>query len=220
MRVVVSSNAALGVGAIALGMVLTPGPNMLYLVSRSITQGRAAGLISLAGVAAGFACYLMAATVGLTAVFAAVPSLYVAVKTLGALYLAWLAWQTLRPRGRSPFEPSPVAHDSRRRLFVMGWMTNLLNPKIAVMYVALIPQFLDLSAGAVWLQGLLLGGVQISVALTVNAAIVLAAGTIATFLAERPVWLRVQRYLMGAVLGTLAAKLLADDSRPPVPARS
>ena len=87
MRVVVSSNAALGVGAIALGMVLTPGPNMLYLVSRSITQGRAAGLISLAGVAAGFACYLMAATVGLTAVFAAVPSLYVAVKTLGALYL-------------------------------------------------------------------------------------------------------------------------------------
>ena len=99
-------------------------------------------------------------------------------------------------------------------------MTNLPNPKIAVMYVALIPQFLDLSAGAVWLQGLLLGGVQISVALTVNAAIVLAAGTIATFLAERPVWLRVQRYLMGAVLGTLAAKLLADDSRPPVPARS
>ncbi len=97
----------------------------------------------------------------------------------------------------------------------MGWLTNLLNPKIALMYVALIPQFLDLSAGRVWLQSFMLGGVQIGVALTVNALIVLAAGSISAFLATRPRWLRMQRYFMGAVLGGMAVKLLSDDARPP-----
>lgn len=211
----VSGTAVLAVGTIALGMVLTPGPNMIYLVSRTVTQGRAAGLVSLGGVAAGFACYLLATTLGLTAVFSVVPSLYAVVKLLGALYLGWLAVQALKPSGRSPFEVGPLAVDSRRRLFLMGWLTNLLNPKIAVMYVALIPQFVDLSAGSVWLQSLMLGSVQIGVALTLNAAIVLAAGSIATFLATRPTWLRLQRYAMATVLGGLAAKLLIDDARPP-----
>src|SRR5690606_8363649 len=95
----VSLAAIAGMAAIALGVVLSPGPNMIYLVSRSITQGRRAGLISLAGVAAGFAVYLVAATLGLTAVFTAVPQLYLAVKLAGAGYLAFLAWKTLRPGG-------------------------------------------------------------------------------------------------------------------------
>ena len=214
----VTLTAVLGVAAIALGMVLTPGPNMIYLVSRTITQGRAAGLVSLGGVAVGFACYLLATTLGLTAIFTAVPALYTVIKFLGALYLGWLAWQALRLNGRSAFEVGQLPVDSRRRLFLMGWLTNLLNPKIAVMYVALIPQFLDVSRGDLWLQSLLLGSVQISVALTVNAAIVLAAGSIAAFLATRPTWLRLQRYVMGSVLGILAAKLVVDDARPPATA--
>lgn len=213
----VEIGAVIGVAAIGLGLVLTPGPNMIYLVSRSITQGRRAGLVSLGGVAVGFLVYLVAASAGLSAVFAAVPALYVAVKLAGAAYLLYLAWQALRPGGVSVFAPQALPADSDRRLFAMGLVTNLLNPKIAILYIALIPQFIDLSAGRVWLQSLTLGAVQIAVALAVNGAIVIAAGSIAAFLARKPLWLRVQRFAMGTVLGALAVKLATDRAQP-VPA--
>lgn len=205
-------NAVLGVAVVSLGMVLTPGPNMMYLVSRSITQGRRAGAISLAGVAVGFLVYLTAANLGLSLVFLAVPQLYVAVKLAGAAYLAWLAWKALKPGGVSVFAQQELTPDSPRRLFSMGVLTNLLNPKVAIMYVSLIPQFIDPGAGHALLQGFVLGGIQISISLGVNLAIVLAAGTIAVFLARRPSWLRVQRYVMGTVLGGLAIKLATDRS--------
>ncbi|HTZ42962.1 MAG TPA: LysE family translocator [Jatrophihabitans sp.] len=205
--------AALGVAGVALGMVLTPGPNMMYLVSRSITQGRRAGIVSLLGVAAGFLVYLAATSLGMTAVFTAVPELYLTVRLLGALYLGWLAWQALRPGGVSAFAPRQLPADSGRRLFAMGFMTNLLNPKIAVMYLSLIPQFVRPGEGHLLAQGFLLGCVQVAVALTGNLLIVLAAGSIAAFLARRPSWLRVQRLVMGTVLGGLAVRLALDGSR-------
>jgi threonine/homoserine/homoserine lactone efflux protein len=186
----------------------------MYLVSRSITQGRRAGVISLGGVAVGFLVYLVATNLGLSAVFLAVPELYLTVKLAGAGYLLWLAYQALRPGGKSVFAPAPLPPASPRRLFTMGLVTNLLNPKIAVLYLSLLPQFVDPARGHVLLQGFLLGGVQIGVALTVNLLIALAAGTIAGFLAGRPVWLRVQRYLMGTVLGALAVRLATDHGRP------
>ncbi|GIH12822.1 LysE family translocator [Rugosimonospora africana] len=210
----IATSSILGVCAVALGMVLTPGPNMMYLVSRSITQGRRAGVMSLGGVAVGFLAYLTAANLGLSALFVAVPDVYLAVKLAGAGYLGWLAWKALRPGGTSVFETRQLTPDSPRRLFGMGLMTNLLNPKAAVMYLSLIPQFERPAAGHLVLQGFVLGGVQIVVSLLVNLAIVLAAGTIAVFLARRPVWLRTQRYLMGTVLGALAIKLASDHARP------
>nr|CAJ87975.1 putative translocator [Streptomyces ambofaciens ATCC 23877] len=211
---VVDPSAMLGVTVVALGMVLTPGPNMIYLVSRSITQGRRAGMISLGGVALGFVVYLVATSVGLTVIFTAVPELYIAVKLAGAAYLAYLAWNALKPGGLSVFDPQDVPHDSPRKLFTMGLMTNLLNPKIAIMYLSLMPQFVDLDNGHVLLQGLVLGSIQIMVSVAVNLTIVLAAATIAAFLSRRPSWLRVQRYLMGTVLGALAVSLAVDTSAP------
>ncbi|OLF17950.1 LysE family translocator [Actinophytocola xanthii] len=208
----VSTAAATGIALVALGLVLTPGPNMMYLVSRSVTQGRRAGLISLLGVAVGFLVYLAAATAGVTAVLLAVPAAYTALKIGGALYLLWLAWQAVRPGGRSAFAAAELPVERPRRLFVMGLVTNLLNPKIAVLYVALLPQFIDHGRGSVAAQSLVLGGIQIAVALVVNALIVLGAGSLARFLARRPLWLRVQRYLMGGVLGVLAVRLAADRS--------
>lgn len=210
----VELTGVLGVAMVALGMVLTPGPNMIYLVSRSITQGRRAGVVSLGGVAVGFLVYLLATNLGLSVVFLAVPELYIAVKLAGAAYLAYLAWTALRPGGVSVFAPRDMPHDSPRRLFTMGLMTNLLNPKIAIMYLSLIPQFIDLDAGHVLLQGFVLGSVQIAVALTVNLSIVLAAGSIAVFLARRPSWLKVQRYMMGTALGLLAVSVALDTSTP------
>ncbi|WP_126640704.1 LysE family translocator [Embleya hyalina] len=195
-------------------MVLTPGPNMMYVTSRSITQGRRAGMVSLLGVALGFMIYMSMANLGLSAVFLVVPELYVAVKLAGAAYLGWLAWQALRPGGVSAFSPQDLAPDSNRRLFTMGLLTNLLNPKAAIMYLSLIPQFVDPKAGHVLLQGFVLGTIQILISLTVNGVLVLAAGSIAIFLTKRPSWLRIQRYVMGTVLGGLAVKLATDRSHP------
>lgn len=183
-------------------------------MSRSITQGRRAGVISLGGVAVGFIIYLTATNLGLAAIFEAVPELYLAVKIAGAGYLGWLAFKALRPGGTAVFAPEPLPPDSPRRLFAMGLVTNLLNPKIAVLYLSLIPQFVRPGNGHVMMQGFVLGAVQIAVALSCNLAIVLAAGTIAIFLGRRPMWLRFQRYLMGSVLGALAVKLATDHARP------
>ncbi|MDP9861990.1 threonine/homoserine/homoserine lactone efflux protein [Streptosporangium brasiliense] len=208
----VEQSALLGVVSVALGMVLSPGPNMMYLVSRSISQGRRAGIISLGGVAAGFLVYLVGANLGLAVLFAAVPELLAAIRIIGALYLLWLAWRTIRPGGVSVFTVQDVPADSPRRLFTMGLMTNLLNPKIAILYISIIPQFVDLDRGDVLLQGIILGGFQIMVAVSVNLSIVLAAGAVAGFLTHRPSWLRAQRITMGSLLGVLAVMLALGSS--------
>ncbi|MBM0230321.1 LysE family translocator, partial [Micromonospora sp. ATA51] len=114
---------------------------------------------------------------------------------------------------RSAFAPAPLPPDRPRRLFTMGLVTNLLNPKIAILYVSLLPQFIDPAHGHVAAQSLLLGLTQIVIALTVNALIVLTAGGIAAFFARRPLWLRVQRWVMGTVLAGLAVRIAADRSR-------
>jgi len=208
------SSALLAFGLISLGRVLTPGPNMIYLISRSICQGRTAGLISLSGVALGFLVYLVCAALGITALLMAVPHAYDVLRFAGAAYLLYLAWQALRPGGRSPFQLRTLDHDSPRRLFGMGLFTALLNPKIAVMYLSLLPQFIQPHGhGTVMVQSVVLGLVQIATNVSVNALIVLAAGSIATFLAGRPRWQTVQRGLMGTVLGALAVRMLVDARR-------
>jgi len=212
----VSTSGLVGIALVSLGLVLTPGPNMIYLVSRSITQGRRAGLVSLLGVAAGFLVYLAAASAGLATVFVAVPTAYTALQLVGAAYLLYLAWQAVRPGGTAIFAPQPLPDDSPRRLFTMGLLTNLLNPKIAVLYVSLLPQFIDPEGGSVALQSLILGTTQIVIAVSVNGLIVFFAGALAAFLAARPVWLRVQRYLMAGVLGAIAVKLATERARPGV----
>ena len=200
-------------GLVALGMVLTPGPNMIYLISRSLSQGPVAGLISLGGVALGFVFYILCAAFGITALIFAVPYAYDALRIFGALYLLWLAWQALRPGGRSPFQVRRLAPDGPRKLFMMGLMTNLLNPKVAVMYLSLLPQFVDPDRGSVLTQLLTLGAVQITISVTVNAIIAVTAGSIAAFLAGRPLWLLVQRWLMGTVLVGLALRMATEARR-------
>jgi len=200
---------------VSLGMVLTPGPNMLYLISRSLSQGRVAGLISLGGVGLGFVFYMLCAAFGITALLFAVPYAYDALRFGGAAYLLWLAWQAVKPGGRSPFEIQALPQDSPRKLFAMGFVTNLLNPKIAMLYLALLPQFLSAPEGArdVLTQSLVLGFTQIAISVSVNALIAITAGTIAGFLIGRPLWLLVQRWMMGTVLACLAIKMATEARR-------
>ncbi|MEJ5152065.1 LysE family translocator [Comamonas sp. MYb396] len=200
----------LAFGLISLGMVLTPGPNMVYLISRSICQGRVAGLISLGGVALGFVFYMLCAALGITAIVMAIPYAYDALRIGGALYLLYLAWQAVKPGGRSPFALRQLPQDSPRKLFAMGFLTNLLNPKIAVMYLSLLPQFITPAQGSVFSQSMVLGFTQIVISISVNAAIAMLAGSIAVFLASRPSWVQLQRWLMGTVLAGLALRMLTE----------
>jgi threonine/homoserine/homoserine lactone efflux protein len=198
---------------VALAMVLTPGPNMIYLVSRAICQGRAAGLISLGGIALGFMVYLLCAAAGISAIFMSVPLAYDALRIAGAIYLLYLAWQALKPGGRSPFQVRDLPKDSPRRLFGMGLFTSLLNPKIAILYVSLLPQFIQPEHGSVWAQSLVLGLTQITISVCVNALIVFMAGSVALFFASRPSWQVVQRWLMGTVLAGLAVRMAVESRR-------
>ncbi|PTB18101.1 lysine transporter LysE [Trinickia symbiotica] len=207
-----TSSSLLAFGLVALGMALTPGPNMMYLVSRSICQGRTAGMISLGGVALGFLFYMLATAFGITALLFAVPLAYDALRFGGALYLAYLAWQALKPGGRSPFQVRALPPDSPRKLFVMGFFTNLLNPKIAMLYLSLLPQFID-PHGSVLAQSMTLGSMQIVASLAVNSAVAIMAGSIASFFSGRPAWLVVQRWLMGTVLAGLALRMATQARR-------
>jgi len=212
----ISLAAASGIALVELGLALTPGPNMMYLVSRSISQGWRAGMTSLSGTALGFVVYMAMANLGLAAVFYVVPWLFIALKVVGAAYLLWLAYKTLRPGGTSPFETSALPRDSASKLFRMGLVTNLLNPKVAILYLALIPQFIDPAAGNVVAQGFQLGAIQILVGVTVNAAIILVAGSVAVFLQSKPAWMRWQRWFTGTLLGAIGIKLAVDAPTPAV----
>ncbi|CZT36050.1 LysE family translocator [Rhizobium sp. 9140] len=206
-------NSLIGFTLIALGMALTPGPNMVYLVSRSICQGPAAGLVSLGGVALGFVVYMLCAAFGLTALMLAVPYAYDALRFAGAIYLLWLAWQAVRPGGGLPFQVRNLPKDSPRKLFLMGFATSVLNPKIAVMYLSLLPQFIHPANGSVLVQALVLGSVQIVVSVAVNAMMSFSAGSISTFLTAKPSFATVQRWIMGTVLAGLALRMATEARR-------
>jgi threonine/homoserine/homoserine lactone efflux protein len=187
---------------------------MMYLVSRTLSQGRRAGLISLGGVALGFVSYLLAASLGLAALFGAVPVLYVTIKTAGAMYLLWLAWMAVRPHGLGVLllVAGCVGAHSGKRLFAMGLTTNLLNPKAALLYGSLLPQFVPENSGHLLGLELTLGAVQIGVSLSVNCIIIVFAGALAVVLAQRPVWLRAQRYVTGTLLAAIAVRLIREPA--------
>ncbi|MEL5449887.1 LysE family translocator [Serratia bockelmannii] len=204
------SGGLLVFASISLGLVLTPGPNMLYLISRSLCQGKRAGLISLLGVAMGFVFYMLLAVFGITAILFAIPYAYELLKLCGVAYLVYLAWGMLKPGGRSVFILKNLSMDSSRKLFMMGFATNVANPKIAIMYLSLLPQFISENGSNLLSQTLVLGLLQITISVFVNALIVLTASKVSVFMNERPLWQRFQRWLMGAALLGMAAKIMSE----------
>lgn len=192
-------------------LVLTPGPNLLYLISRTLCQGRAAGLISLAGTTTGFIVHILAAALGLSAVLLAVPVLYDVVRWAGAAYLLWLAWDAVRPQGAGLFAPRTLPIERPLKLFRTGLFTSILNPKVALFYLALFPQFIEPALGAVFLQSLFLGATQIVIAVIGDTLFVLAAARVAAWLTTRPQWSALQRYVQGGVFAAIALKLALSE---------
>ena len=198
-------------------LVLTPGPNLLYLISRTLCQGRRAGLVSLAGTATGFVFHIVAAALGLSAVLVAVPAAYDAVRWAGAAYLLWLAWDAVRPQPEAGtgglFAPARLPDAAPARLFRMGLLTSILNPKVALFYLALFPQFVAPAQGSVLLQSLVLGATQIVIAVAGDLLFVFSAAAVARWLAERPAWALAQRWVQGGVFAGIAVKLALDERR-------
>lgn len=185
----------------AFAMVITPGPNMIYLISRSITQGKKAGVISLAGVVCGFLFHIILVAFGLTAVLFAVPFTFTALKISGAVYLLYLAYNAIKPGSKNIFETrKDLKEDKPARLFMMGFLTNVLNPKMAVFYLSFFPQFIKPEAGSVTFQCFQLGLTQMAVSFTVNFLIVISASKAA-------------KWFMAAVLTSLAIKMFFSKAK-------
>lgn len=191
-------------------LAVTPGPNMVYVMARSVSQGTRAGLISLAGVMLGYLTYMLGAAFGISALFLAIPGAGRVLGLCGACYLLYMAWQMLRPGGRSPLEVRAVASEPPRRLFALGAMTSLLNPKLALVFLSILPQFIDHRAGSVLGQTLMLG-LALTVAFAgVNALVAMSSGRAAALMTGRPRWLLAQRLVVGAFLAVLGSKLALD----------
>jgi len=195
-------------------MVISPGPNMIYLISRSITQGKTAGLVSLVGVICGFLFHIVLAGFGLTAILLAVPFAYGILKISGAVYLLYLAYQAIKPNGKTFFEmKEDVPKDKPRKLFLMGFLTNLLNPKMAVFYLSFFPQFIKPEYGSILGQSMALGITQIFISFTINFIIVMTAAKMAAFLTKNPLWVRTQKWFMASVLTFLAIKMVLSKAK-------
>jgi threonine/homoserine/homoserine lactone efflux protein len=155
---------------------------------------------------------MLAAAAGITAALIAIPYAWDVLRLGGAAYLAWLAFQCLRPDGQPLFAPRTMAREPAARLFALGFLTATLNPKVALFYMAVLPPFIDPARGAPFLQAAILGSIQIAVCTAFDALLVWGAAGTARFLGTRPTWLAAQRWVLGGALGLLAAKLAT--SRP------
>jgi threonine/homoserine/homoserine lactone efflux protein len=202
-------------GLACLALTATPGPDMLLIASRSVSQGRLAGFATLAGIQAGTYGHALAAAFGLSQLFLALPLAYDAVRYVGAAYLLYLAWQTIRP-GRAREAAAGAAAPRVRsgwRMARQGLWTNLANPKMVLFVLALFPQFVRPEAGSVALQILVLATVLNLVGLVVNGAVILAASSIGTRWAAHGRFRRASEYLLGAVFAGLALRLVLDERR-------
>lgn len=198
----------------ALILAITPEPNMVYLISRTLSQGQKAGLISLLGVIIGFLFHIVLVSFGLTAVLFTIPYAYTVLKWTGALYLVYLAFQALKPNGKNIFAVEQTLKvDAPSKLFSIGFLTNVLNPKVAVFYLSLFPQFIKPAYGSIFFQSLTLGTTQLVISFLTNLLIILFAAKLASFFQKQPFWVKIQKWFMGSVLLFLAVKMALSKGR-------
>lgn len=188
----------------ALALLLIPGPSVIFIVTRSLHQGRRAGLVSALGVGTGGMLHVLAATLGLSAVLLSSALLFSVVKFLGAGYLIYLGVRTLLARTEGPqavvFKPQPLG-----QVFWQGALINALNPKTALFFLAFLPQFIKPDHGPAALQTLVLGGLFLGLAVLSDSTYALLAGSLRRYLGGGPVFARRQRYFTGSIYIALGA---------------
>lgn len=192
----------------ALVLGFTPGPNMAYCVSRSLCQGKLAGLVSLAGVLLAYGVHVLATALGFTAVLLTAPAAFEAIRLAGAAYLLWLAWRAVRPNSVMALRLRTLQSARASALFGMGFFTNLLNPSAILFYLSLFPQFLRPERGTVIAQTLQLGAVQIAASGLVMGLMVCAVARLQPVVGmARAKWKDLPRYVLGGVFAALSLRL-------------
>lgn len=189
----------------ALALNLTPGPDMLYVIGRSVGQSRKAGIVSALGIFAGCWVHIVAAAVGIVALLRSSPLAFNLVRYAGAGYLFYLGIRVILQRGASTKQEMQA--ESLSRIFLQGTVTNVLNPKVALFFLAFLPQFVDAGRGSVALQILFLGLIFNTGGALVNLAVAYAGGTVGELLRRNRRFAQVQRWFTGLVFVGLGARL-------------
>lgn len=199
--------------AASLALAVTPGPDMILVAARSAAQGRMAGLVTQCGVSAGSAFHAIILALGLSQLFLAIPYAYDLVRYLGAAYLLYLTWQAFTA---SDSFSSQSSSDKRLSLFVIfrqGFFSNVLNPKVALFYLALFPQFLDHETGSVAFQIMVLAGIFLVIDFAVHGVVIWLAGSMRSLSTNGRGFAKWSKYFLGLVFGGLAARLIFDGQR-------
>lgn len=197
--------------AACFAIAVTPGPDMLLVISRSLSQGRSAGFSIYAGTATGIFVHALAAAFGLSQLFLTLPFAYDAVRYLGAAYLLYLAYKTLTSKQGVAPSSTPNSHFSNWNMFRQGLLTNILNPKIILFILALFPQFVDPAIGSVAVQIIILACVFNLIGLIVLGTIIITASKVKQKFANNGRFKRAPQYLMATVFAGLAARLIFDQ---------
>ncbi len=198
--------------AASLALLVVPGPSVLYIVTRSVAQGRRAGVVSMLGVQVGGLVHVAAAALGVSAILSSSAAAFTVVKVAGAAYLVWLGIQRLLRAGDTDLGMLPPV--SRARLFRQGVVVNVLNPKTAMFFLAFLPQFVDPDSGAAALQVLLLGGLFLVLATLSDGAYAIGAGLVADRLRGSAAARRRLDQAGGAVLVALGGVAALTGERP------
>jgi len=183
----------------ALALLITPGPAVLYVVTRSIDQGRSAGIVSAFGVFVGTLCHVAAAALGLSALLMSSALAFQSVKYLGAAYLIYLGIRKLISRADTEGSSATMPRQSLWAIFRQGVIVNVFNPKTALFFLAFLPQFVNVQKGSVALQILILGTIFACLGFTTDSSWALLAGTVATKVKKNVSFSRLQNYFSGSV---------------------
>ncbi|MFH0994086.1 MAG: LysE family translocator [Pseudomonadota bacterium] len=192
-------------------LVITPGPDTLYVLARSLGQGRRAGIISAIGICSGFLVHTAAAAIGLSAILMTSALAFTVVKYAGACYLIYLSIRTLTSR-ITALEVPMLTATAYQRLFAQGFLTNVLNPKVALFFLAFIPQFVDPTRSSVSSQVLIYGLIDMGMCLVWLSGIAVIAGSARQWLVRQRAFWRAQRWFTGGILLFLGIRLLLTES--------
>ncbi len=191
---------------------ITPGPDLTYVFARGLAHGRRAGVVSVAGIVSGLVIHTFLVAFGLAALVAGSDTAFDMIRYMGAAYLVWMGVRLIRTKGGLNAN-GRSASGRWSTLYLQGLLTNLLNPKILLFFLAFLPQFADPVRGSVALQIIVLGAILTGCGLVALMTVALASGTMGGVLARHPAWLRVQNAVTGSLMIGLALYLLASERR-------
>lgn len=191
------------VAVASLALVVVPGPAVIYILTRSVSQGRNAGLVSAIGVNLGSSIHVLAAVAGLTVILANSAAAYTLIKWAGVGYLAWIGVRTLM-QDDANFSQPQLEPTALRKVFIQGVLVNMLNPKVAIFFLAFLPQFVDADSPHATTQTLVLGLTLVTIGLVTDSLYALAGGSVGDALRRSPSFARVTRIVAGSIYIALA----------------